>query len=82
MPDRQNKPTWSAFWVADIRKRERRLLGKAGLVQSGNSALAPIASTMAIVLTFTGHILLRRRLTAAVVRAPRLPASMHPDAHT
>ncbi|XP_036922273.1 ATP-binding cassette sub-family C member 12 [Sturnira hondurensis] len=52
--------------VRDIRKRERKLLGKAGLVQSGNSALAPIASTMAIVLTFTGHILLRRRLTAAV----------------
>ncbi|XP_037000716.2 ATP-binding cassette sub-family C member 12 isoform X2 [Artibeus jamaicensis] len=52
--------------IRDIRKRERKLLGKAGLVQSGNSALAPIASTMAIVLTFTGHILLRRRLTAAV----------------
>ncbi|KAM5298034.1 ATP-binding cassette sub-family C member 12-like isoform 5-T5 [Glossophaga mutica] len=52
--------------IRDIRKRERKLLGRAGLVQSGNSALAPIASTMAIVLTFTGHILLRRRLTAAV----------------
>ncbi|XP_054426212.1 ATP-binding cassette sub-family C member 12-like [Pteronotus mesoamericanus] len=52
--------------VRDIRQRERKLLEKAGLVQSGNSALAPIASTMAIVLTFTGHVLLGHRLTAAV----------------
>ncbi|XP_045674831.1 ATP-binding cassette sub-family C member 12 isoform X1 [Phyllostomus hastatus] len=52
--------------IRDIRKKERKLLEKAGLVQSGNSALAPIASTMAIVLTFTGHILLRHRLTASV----------------
>ncbi|XP_030894477.1 multidrug resistance-associated protein 9 isoform X1 [Leptonychotes weddellii] len=52
--------------IQDIRKRERKLLEKAGFVQSGNSALAPIASTIAIVLTFTCHILLRRRLTAPV----------------
>ncbi|KAM5207793.1 LOW QUALITY PROTEIN: ATP-binding cassette sub-family C member 12 [Hipposideros larvatus] len=52
--------------IRDIRKRERKLLEKAGFVQSGNSALAPIASTIAIVLTFTCHILLRRKLTASV----------------
>uniref|UniRef100_A0A8P0T751 ATP binding cassette subfamily C member 12 n=1 Tax=Canis lupus familiaris TaxID=9615 RepID=A0A8P0T751_CANLF len=52
--------------IQDIRKRERKLLEKAGFFQSGNSALAPIASTIAIVLTFTCHILLRRRLTASV----------------
>ncbi|GAB5582247.1 ATP-binding cassette sub-family C member 12 isoform X1 [Prionailurus iriomotensis] len=52
--------------IQDIRKRERKLLEKAGFVQSGNSALASIASTIAIVLTFTCHILLRRRLTAPV----------------
>nr|XP_021560535.1 multidrug resistance-associated protein 9 [Neomonachus schauinslandi] len=52
--------------IQDIRKRERKLLEKAGFVQSGNSALAPIASTIAIVLTFTCHILLRRGLTAPV----------------
>ncbi|XP_032710444.1 multidrug resistance-associated protein 9 isoform X1 [Lontra canadensis] len=53
--------------IQDIRKRERKLLEKAGFVQSGNSALTPIASTIAVVLTFTCHILLRRRLTAPVV---------------
>ncbi|XP_058530683.1 ATP-binding cassette sub-family C member 12 isoform X6 [Ochotona princeps] len=52
--------------IRDIRKRERKLLEKAGFVQSGNSALAPVASTIAIVLTFTCHILLRRKLTAPV----------------
>ncbi|XP_072823403.1 ATP-binding cassette sub-family C member 12 isoform X3 [Vicugna pacos] len=52
--------------IRGIRKRERKLLEKAGFVQSGNSALAPIASTIAIVLTFTCHILLRRKLTAPV----------------
>ncbi|XP_047385034.1 ATP-binding cassette sub-family C member 12 isoform X3 [Sciurus carolinensis] len=52
--------------IRDIRKRERKLLEKAGYVQSGNSALAPIVSTIAIVLTFTCHILLRRKLTAPV----------------
>nr|XP_044617386.1 ATP-binding cassette sub-family C member 12 isoform X7 [Equus asinus] len=52
--------------IRDLRKRERKLLEKAGFVQSGNSALAPIASTIAIVLTFTCHVLLRRKLTAPV----------------
>lgn len=59
---------------ADIRKRERKLLEKAGFVQSGNSALAPIASTIAIVSTFTCHILLRRKLTAPVVRTAPPPS--------
>uniref|UniRef100_A0A2K5X360 ATP-binding cassette sub-family C member 12 n=1 Tax=Macaca fascicularis TaxID=9541 RepID=A0A2K5X360_MACFA len=52
--------------IQDIRRRERKLLEKAGFVQSGNSALAPIVSTIAIVLTFSCHILLRRKLTAPV----------------
>ncbi|KAM5262380.1 ATP-binding cassette sub-family C member 12 isoform 1-T1 [Ctenodactylus gundi] len=52
--------------IEDIRKRERKLLEKAGYVQSGNAALAPIVSTIAIVLTLTCHILLRRQLTASV----------------
>ncbi|XP_021572997.1 multidrug resistance-associated protein 9 [Carlito syrichta] len=52
--------------IRDIRQRERKLLEKAGFVQSGNSALAPIVSTIAIVLTFSCHILLRRKLTASV----------------
>ncbi|EGW00257.1 Multidrug resistance-associated protein 9 [Cricetulus griseus] len=52
--------------IHDIRKREKNLLKKAGYVQSGNSALAPIVSTMAIVSTFTCHIFLKRKLTAPV----------------
>uniref|UniRef100_A0A452FQI7 ATP binding cassette subfamily C member 12 n=1 Tax=Capra hircus TaxID=9925 RepID=A0A452FQI7_CAPHI len=52
--------------IRGIRKKEKKLLEKAGFVQSGNSALAPIASTIAVVLTFTCHILLRRKLTAPV----------------
>ncbi|XP_004629247.1 multidrug resistance-associated protein 9 isoform X1 [Octodon degus] len=52
--------------IQDIRKKERKLLEKAGYIQSGSSALAPVASTIAIVLTFTCHILLRRQLTASV----------------
>nr|AAO74587.1 ATP-binding cassette protein C12 variant A [Rattus norvegicus] len=52
--------------IHDIRKREKKLLEKAGYVQSGNSALAPIVSTIAIVSTFTCHIFLKRTLTAPV----------------
>ncbi|XP_033616484.1 multidrug resistance-associated protein 9-like isoform X2 [Fukomys damarensis] len=52
--------------IQDIRKRERKLLERAGYVQSGSSALALIVSTIAIVLTFTCHVLLRRKLTASV----------------
>lgn len=64
----KTRPPQTAFYFTDIRKRERKLLEKAGYVQSGNSALASIVSTIAIVLTFTCHILLRRKLTAPVVR--------------
>ncbi|KAL1783970.1 multidrug resistance-associated protein 9 isoform X1 [Sigmodon hispidus] len=52
--------------IHDIRNREKKLLEKAGYVQSGNSALAPIVSTIAIVSTFTCHIFLKRKLTAPV----------------
>ncbi|EHB16370.1 Multidrug resistance-associated protein 9 [Heterocephalus glaber] len=51
--------------IQDIRKRERKLLERAGYVQSGSSVLALIVSTIAIVLTFTCHVLLRRELTAS-----------------
>lgn len=71
VPTCKTRPRWPVFCFADIRKRERKFLEKAGFVQSGNSALAPIASTIAIVSTFTCHILLRRKLTAPVVRTSR-----------
>uniref|UniRef100_A0A667HYB0 ATP-binding cassette sub-family C member 12 n=1 Tax=Lynx canadensis TaxID=61383 RepID=A0A667HYB0_LYNCA len=51
------------------RMQGKEITGKIWIVQSGNSALASIASTIAIVLTFTCHILLRRRLTAFSVIA-------------
>ncbi|XP_043842702.1 ATP-binding cassette sub-family C member 12-like [Dromiciops gliroides] len=52
--------------IRGIRKKEKKLLERAGFIQSGNSALAPVVSTMAIVLTFTFHVLLKRKLTAPV----------------
>uniref|UniRef100_F7GCF3 ATP-binding cassette sub-family C member 12 n=1 Tax=Monodelphis domestica TaxID=13616 RepID=F7GCF3_MONDO len=52
--------------IRGIRKKEKKLLERAGFIQSGNSALAPVVSTMAIVLTFTFHVLLQRKLTAPV----------------
>lgn len=73
----QNKSIMDCSLFTDIRKQERKLLEKAGFVQSGNSALAPIASTIAIVLTFTCHILLRRRLTAPVVRTISRTGFLH-----
>lgn len=77
--DMQIKTTMDHFYLLGIRKKERKLLEKAGFVQSGNSALAPIASTIAIVLTFTCHILLRRKLTAPVVSASLELASSEPN---
>ena len=61
-----------------LRKREKKLLEKAGYVQSGNSALAPIVSTIAIVSTFTCHIFLKRKLTAPVVRVTSNQATVAP----
>ena len=77
--DIQIKTTMDRFYLLGIRKKERKLLEKAGFVQSGNSALAPIASTFATVLTFTCHILLRRKLTAPVVSASLELASSEPN---
>ena len=77
--DMQIKTTMDCFYLLGIRKKERKLLEKAGFVQSGNSALAPIASTIAIVLTFTCHIFLRRKLTAPVVSASLELASSEPN---
>ncbi|KAH0619618.1 hypothetical protein JD844_000391 [Phrynosoma platyrhinos] len=52
--------------VRGIRKAERKILEKAGYVQSVNSALTPIVSTLAIVMTFFIHTLLKQELTASV----------------
>ncbi|XP_066494056.1 ATP-binding cassette sub-family C member 12-like [Tiliqua scincoides] len=52
--------------IRGIRKSERKILEKAGYVQSVNSALTPIVTTLAIVMTFTFHTLLKQELTASV----------------
>ncbi|XP_054856398.1 ATP-binding cassette sub-family C member 12-like isoform X2 [Eublepharis macularius] len=52
--------------VRGIRKAERKILEKAGYVQSVNSGLAPIVSTLAIVMTFAFHTLLKQELVASV----------------
>nr|XP_056718351.1 ATP-binding cassette sub-family C member 12-like [Euleptes europaea] len=52
--------------VRGIRNAERKILEKAGYVQSVNTSLAPIVSTLAIVMTFVLHTLLKRELTASV----------------
>ncbi|XP_061450655.1 ATP-binding cassette sub-family C member 12-like [Rhineura floridana] len=52
--------------IGDIRKEERKILEKAGYVQSVNSVLTPIVSTLAIVMTFAFHTLLKQELTASV----------------
>uniref|UniRef100_A0A8D0HD12 ATP-binding cassette sub-family C member 12 n=1 Tax=Sphenodon punctatus TaxID=8508 RepID=A0A8D0HD12_SPHPU len=51
--------------IKGIRKVERKILEKAGYVQSVNSALAPIVSTLATVMTFALHTLLKLDLTAS-----------------
>ncbi|XP_053126322.1 ATP-binding cassette sub-family C member 12 isoform X2 [Hemicordylus capensis] len=52
--------------VRGIRKAERKILEKAGYVQSMNSALTPIVTTLAVVMTFSLHSLLKQELTASV----------------
>ncbi|XP_038609802.1 multidrug resistance-associated protein 9 [Tachyglossus aculeatus] len=52
--------------IQAIRTMEKKLLEKAGYVQSGNSSLTPIVSTVAIVLTFIVHTLLKQELTPPV----------------
>ncbi|XP_062818074.1 ATP-binding cassette sub-family C member 12 isoform X2 [Anolis carolinensis] len=52
--------------VRGIRRAETKLLEKAGYVQSVNSALTPIVSTLSIVMTFFIHTLLNLELTASV----------------
>ncbi|KAG8144092.1 hypothetical protein E2320_001214, partial [Naja naja] len=48
-----------------IREAERKILEKAGYVQSMNSVLTPIVATLTIVMLFSFHTLLKRELTAA-----------------
>ncbi|KAK9392721.1 multidrug resistance-associated protein 9-like [Crotalus adamanteus] len=52
--------------ITGIRETERRILEKAGYVQSVNSALTPVVSTLTIVMLFCFHTLLKRELSAAV----------------
>ncbi|XP_074929938.1 ATP-binding cassette sub-family C member 12 [Chelonoidis abingdonii] len=52
--------------IKGIRNVERKILEKAGYVQSVNSALTPIVSTLATVMTFVLHTLLKKELTASV----------------
>ncbi|TFK08994.1 UDP-N-acetylhexosamine pyrophosphorylase-like protein 1 [Platysternon megacephalum] len=52
--------------IKGTRNVERKILEKAGYVQSVNSALTPIVSTLAIVMTFVLHTLLKQELTASV----------------
>uniref|UniRef100_H3AXD2 ATP-binding cassette sub-family C member 5 n=1 Tax=Latimeria chalumnae TaxID=7897 RepID=H3AXD2_LATCH len=52
--------------VKDVRKHERKILEKAGYVQSVNSAITPIVPTLAIILTFVVHTVLKLELNATV----------------
>ncbi|XP_063169177.1 ATP-binding cassette sub-family C member 12-like [Candoia aspera] len=51
--------------ITGIRKAERKILEKAGFVQSVNAALTPVVSTLATVILFSLHTLLKHELTAA-----------------
>uniref|UniRef100_A0A7M4E763 ATP binding cassette subfamily C member 12 n=1 Tax=Crocodylus porosus TaxID=8502 RepID=A0A7M4E763_CROPO len=55
-----------AMSIKGIRKMERKILEKGGYVQSVNLALTPIVSTVAVVMTFILHTLLKQELTASV----------------
>ncbi|XP_067406340.1 ATP-binding cassette sub-family C member 12-like [Emydura macquarii macquarii] len=60
---------WEKYFaksIIGIRNMERKILEKAGYVQSVNSALTPIVSTLATVMTFVLHTLLKKELTASV----------------
>ncbi|KAM3828790.1 ATP-binding cassette sub-family C member 12-like [Vipera latastei] len=52
--------------ITGIRETERKILEKAGYIQSVNSALTPVVSTLTIVMLFCFHTLLKRELSAAV----------------
>ncbi|XP_078526662.1 ATP-binding cassette sub-family C member 12 isoform X2 [Lissotriton helveticus] len=49
--------------VQGMRKLEKKILEKAGYVQSVNSAVIPVVVTLATVLTFVVHTLLKQELT-------------------
>uniref|UniRef100_A0A670YTR6 ATP binding cassette subfamily C member 12 n=1 Tax=Pseudonaja textilis TaxID=8673 RepID=A0A670YTR6_PSETE len=51
--------------ITGIREVERKILEKAGYVQSVNSALTSIVATLTIVMLFSFHTLLKHELTAA-----------------
>ncbi|GCC24840.1 ATP-binding cassette sub-family C member 12 isoform X1 [Chiloscyllium punctatum] len=51
--------------IHDVRKTERKILEKAGYVQSVNTSVTPIVPTLATVLTFVVHTLLGYELTAS-----------------
>ncbi|GCB79038.1 hypothetical protein scyTo_0021261 [Scyliorhinus torazame] len=51
--------------ISDVRKDERKILEKAGYVQSVNTSIIPIVPTLASVLIFMVHTQLRYDLTAS-----------------
>lgn len=51
--------------VSDVRKDEKKILEKAGYVQSVNSAVTPIVPTLSTVATFILHTSLRLNLLAS-----------------
>ncbi|XP_038662587.1 multidrug resistance-associated protein 9-like [Scyliorhinus canicula] len=51
--------------ISDVRKDERKILEKAGYVQSVNNSVTPIVPMLATVLTLIVHTLLRFDLTAS-----------------
>ncbi|KAL0620437.1 Multidrug resistance-associated protein 9 [Plecturocebus cupreus] len=52
--------------LKEDRKGKKKLLEKAGFVQSRNCALAPFVSSIAVMLTFSCHILRRHKLIEPV----------------
>ncbi|XP_041047617.1 ATP-binding cassette sub-family C member 12 [Carcharodon carcharias] len=54
-----------AHSIRDVRQDERKILEKAGYVQSVNNSVATIVPTLATVLTFVVHTLLGYELTAS-----------------
>ncbi|XP_078256552.1 ATP-binding cassette sub-family C member 12-like isoform X2 [Rhinoraja longicauda] len=51
--------------VTDVRKKEKKILQKAGYVQSVNTSMAPMVPAFATVLTFVVHTLLGYELTVS-----------------
>lgn len=62
---------------AEVRSKERKILERAGVVQSLTVGVAPIVVVMASVCTFTLHMAMGYDLTAAEVSNENPAFSMH-----